>query len=72
MKTEIVELYSDYLIAFFNYITATGLSNALNGQISHDKIPRFLSKDDLDSKQLWLLVKPIMSMRMQFSFLMTP
>ena len=59
MKTEVLELYSDYLMASFNYITATGLSNALNGQVSHDKITRFLSEEDLDSKQLWLLTKPI-------------
>jgi len=59
MKTQILELYSDYLIASFSYTTATGLSNALNGQISHDKITRFLSKEDLDSKQLWKLTKSV-------------
>jgi len=46
-------------LASFNYITATGLSNALNGQVSHDKITRFLSEEELGSKQLWLLTKPI-------------
>ena len=59
MKTELLDLYSDYLISSFNYVTATGLSDALNGEVSHDKITRFLSKEDLDSKQLWLLVKPV-------------
>ena len=59
MKTEILELYSDYLIASFHYTTATGLSNALNGQVSHDKITRFLSEEDLNSKQLWQLTKPV-------------
>ena len=59
MNKEILELYSDYLIASFNYTTATGLSAALNERISHDKITRFLSEKDLDSKELWLLTKPI-------------
>jgi hypothetical protein len=38
MKKEFLELYSDYLISLFSYVTATGLSTALNGQVSHDKI----------------------------------
>lgn len=58
MKKEILDLYSDYLICSFSLVTATGLSKALEGQISHDKITRFLSEQDLDSKQLWQLVKP--------------
>ncbi len=40
---EIAEIYSDYLIASFGLTTATGLSDLLDGQISHDKITRFLS-----------------------------
>jgi len=59
MKTDMLDFYSDYLICSFNYITATGLSAALNGAVSHDKITRFLSEEALDSKQLWLLTKPI-------------
>ena len=59
MKTETLELYSDYLISSFNYTTATDLSKALNGAISHDKVTRFLSKEELDSKQLWLLTKTV-------------
>ncbi len=34
---EIAEIYSDYLIASFGLTTATGLSDLLDGQISHDK-----------------------------------
>ena len=30
-----------------------------NGAISHDKVTRFLSEEELDSKQLWLLTKPV-------------
>ena len=52
MDKATLELYSDYLISSFNYTTATGLSAALNGQISHDAITRLLSGDELDSKQL--------------------
>jgi hypothetical protein len=59
MKTEILNIYSDYLICSFNYITATGLSAALNEQVSHDKITRFLAGEELDSQQLWLSTKSI-------------
>jgi hypothetical protein len=59
MDKRILELYSDYLISSFSYTTATGLSAALGGQISHDTVTRLLSGDELDSKQLWLLTKPM-------------
>lgn len=58
MKKEYLELYTDYLIASFGKTTATGLSEILDGAISHDKITRFLSKEDYTSKELWQLVKP--------------
>jgi len=57
MKTKMLELYSDYLISSFNY--TTDLSKALKGAVSHDKVTRFLSKEELDSKQLWLLTKTV-------------
>ena len=60
MKTEFRELYSDYLISSFNKVTATGLSKALSGSVSHDQITRFLSEEDFESKQLWQLVKPVL------------
>jgi hypothetical protein len=59
MNKEILDIYADYLISSFSYTTATGLSRALDGVISHDKITRFLSAEDYGSKQLWQLVKPI-------------
>lgn len=59
MDIKLLELYSDYIISSFGQITATGLSRALEGNISHDKITRFLSAKKLDSKQLWKLVKPV-------------
>ena len=58
MNKQLLDIYSDYLISSFSYTTATGLSDALSGAISHDKITRFLSAEDYDSKQLWKLVKP--------------
>jgi len=53
-----LDIYTDYLISSFSYTTATGLSQALSGMISHDKITRFLSADDYDSRKLWKLIKP--------------
>jgi hypothetical protein len=57
MDKQMLDIYTDYLISSFSYTTATGLSKALSGMISHDKITRFLAADDNDSKQLWRLVK---------------
>jgi len=57
MNKEYLELYTDYLIASYGKTTATGLSDILDGEISHDKITRFLSKDDYTSKELWQIVK---------------
>lgn len=60
MDIKLLELlYSDYIISSFGQITATGLSKASGKSLSHDKITRFLSQKELDSKQLWKLVKPV-------------
>ncbi len=59
MNKDLLELYSDYLISAFSYTTATGLSAMTGGAVSHDKVTRFLSKKDLDSRELWHLVKPL-------------
>lgn len=58
MDKELLELYSDYLLSSFSYTTATGLSIMTEGEISHDKITRFLSGNELGSKELWKIVKP--------------
>ena len=55
----LAEIYSDYLIASFGLTTATGLSNLLDGEISHDKITRFLAGKVKTSKDLWHFVKPL-------------
>lgn len=58
MKTdELLDIYSDYLISQNHYATATGLSLLVDGQISHDKITRFLNKNQFGSKELWQYVK---------------
>ena len=57
MNNTYLELYTDYLIASFGKTTATGLSEILDKEISHDKITRFLSKEDYTSKELWKIVK---------------
>lgn len=59
MNTPMLELYTDYLISSFGQTTATGLSAMVGGDISHDKVTRFLSKEPLTSKELWQHVKPI-------------
>lgn len=56
---DIAEIYSDYLIASFGLTTATGLSQLLDNEISHDKITRFLSCQAKTSKDLWHFVKPL-------------
>jgi DDE superfamily endonuclease len=52
------DLYTDYLLCSFGQTTATGLSDLLDGAISHDKITRCLSQSEYDSKYLWKRVKP--------------
>ena len=52
-----LELYTDYLLSTFGAVTATGLSAMLDGQVSHDRITRFLAERDYTSKDLWRQVK---------------
>ena len=58
MNKNLLDIYSDYLITKNSYTTATGLSQMLDGQISHDKITRFLNSDNATSKDLWQYIKP--------------
>ena len=67
MNKELTELHSDYLLSspdqvrsrLFGATTATGLSDMLEGEVSHDRITRFLSKGVHDSRTLWQQVKPM-------------
>ena len=54
----LLDLYTDYLMTSTSLASATGLSEILDNQISHDKITRFLSSGDFKSKDLWNKVKP--------------
>jgi len=55
---KLLDIYSDYLIAQNHHATAIGLSDLLEGRISHDKITRFLNGKEFSSKELWEYVKP--------------
>jgi hypothetical protein len=55
----LLDLYSDYLLSSFGHTTATGLSDLLDGHISHDQVSRFLRSDTLTSADLWSAVKPL-------------
>lgn len=54
-----LDLYTDYLVSSFGRATATGLSDVLDGAVSHDRISRFLGTDSFSSADLWSLVKPL-------------
>lgn len=52
-------MYTDYLLVSTAQTTATGMSALLEDSLSHDRITRFLSKEDFTSQYLWHLVKPM-------------
>jgi len=55
---ELFEIYTEYLLSATGLVTATGLSELLEGRISHDRIQRFLSEQAKTSADLWSIVKP--------------
>ncbi len=57
MKTDYLELYTDYLISNSGFATATGLSAMMDNEVSHDQVTRFLSSQEFDSKHLWMMIK---------------
>ena len=59
MNKSLLDLYTDYLISSFGPTTATGLSQLLDGEISHDQVTRFLASAAKSSAQLWRIVKPM-------------
>ena len=60
MKAQpIADLYSDYLLASFGATTATGLSQWLEGQVSHDQVSRSLAGTKQTASDLWQTVKPL-------------
>jgi replicative superfamily II helicase len=56
---ELLDLYSEYLLASFGATTATGLSQLVDNLVSHDQITRFLASDVQTAKDLWRIVKPL-------------
>lgn len=62
MKKADLDLYTDYLLSTFGAATATGLSAMVEGDVSHDRITRFLSAQDYTSKDLWQQVKSTVRM----------
>lgn len=57
-NSNLLDLYSDYLISAFGQTTATGLSSLVDGEISHDQVQRFLASAEHTSADLWRIVKP--------------
>lgn len=56
---QLLDLYSDYLLASFGATTATGLSQLVGNLVSHDQITRFLASETQTAKDLWQVVKPL-------------
>ena len=60
MKAQpIADLYSDYLLASFGATTATGLSQLLEGEVSHEQVTRYLAGTQKTAPELWRTVKPL-------------
>lgn len=55
---DLLDVYSDYLISAVGPSTGTGLAARLEGPISHDRIQRFLARNEFTSADLGHLVKP--------------
>lgn len=58
MGWKVCDIYTDYLICQNRYATATGLSELLPDDISHDQVTRFLNGELFGSKELWKYIKP--------------
>src|SRR5260221_13687355 len=59
MKAQpVADWYSDYLLASFGATTATGLSQLLEGEVSHDQVTRYLAGTQKTASDLWRTVKP--------------
>ena len=54
-----LDRYTDYLLATPKVATATGMSRLFDGQISHDKVTRFLGSSYFDAKTVWTKAKPL-------------
>lgn len=59
MDKTLFDLYTDYLLCSFGSVTATGLSQLVDGAVSHDQITRLLAGEEKRSAHLWHKVKPL-------------
>lgn len=59
MDKTVFDLYTDYLLCSFGSVTATGLSELVEGAVSHDQITRLLASEEKRSAHLWQKVKPL-------------
>ena len=59
MDKKLLDLYTDYLLSSFSLVTATGLSELVDGAYSHDQVTRFLNKEPYAQTQYWRTIKPI-------------
>ena len=58
MNFKLLDLYSDYLLSSLSATTATGLSELMRNEISHDQVSRMLNSRRLEPKDWWQMVKP--------------
>lgn len=56
---DLLDLYTDYLISAFGAVTSTGLSQLLDGAVSHDRISRMLSRHEFTQQDYWQAIKRI-------------
>ena len=59
LKSSLLDLYTDYLIAGCSQATATGFSAVLDSQVTHDMATQLLSSGYINSRRLWSMVKPM-------------
>jgi hypothetical protein len=69
MKTDLLDIYSDYLISQNHYATATGIAAMFDGEISHEQFSRHLRTGEFGSKELWAYVKSDVRRQIQFNHL---
>jgi len=56
---QLLDLYTDFLIVCPKQATATGLSEMLTEEVSHDRVTRLLSSGLVNARHLWETVKPM-------------
>lgn len=57
LDPQLLDLYTDYLIASQTQTTATGLAKILEQKSSHDQVTRFLAKEHYPQKTYWRCIK---------------